>query len=113
MIIRLYVGGMTIRDIQNHLASTIGTDLHEETTSTITDTVLGEVSTWQTRQLGARRSHCCLTVPVARGPRSVSVCPHLRFVVVHRGRRCEVYRQAQRYSVASAYFTNQDCASSS
>ncbi|MGD6911660.1 transposase, partial [Micrococcus luteus] len=27
MIISLYAGGMTIRDIQHHLASTIGTDL--------------------------------------------------------------------------------------
>jgi len=31
MIISLYAGGMTIRDIQHHLVSTIGTDLSHET----------------------------------------------------------------------------------
>jgi len=43
MIISLYAGGMTIRDIQHHLARTIGTDLSHETISTITDAVLEEV----------------------------------------------------------------------
>lgn len=33
MIISLYAGGMTIRDIQAHLARTIGTDLSHDTIS--------------------------------------------------------------------------------
>ena len=53
MIISLYAGGMTIRDIQHHLASTIGTDLSPETISNITDAVLDEVYAWQTRPLDA------------------------------------------------------------
>jgi putative transposase len=53
MIISLYAGGMTIRDIQHHLASTIGTDLSPETISNITDAVLDEVIAWQTRPLDA------------------------------------------------------------
>jgi len=53
MIISLYAGGMTIRDIQHHLASTIGTELSPETISNITDAVLDEVYAWQTRQLDA------------------------------------------------------------
>lgn len=53
MIISLYAGGMTIRDIQHHLARTIGTDLSAETISNITDAVLEEVSAWQTRPLDA------------------------------------------------------------
>lgn len=53
MIISLYAGGMTIRDIQHHLASTIGTDLSPETISNITDAVLDEVMAWQTRPLDA------------------------------------------------------------
>ncbi len=53
MIISLYAGGMTIRDIQHHLASTIGTDLSPETISNITDAVLDEVLAWQTRPLDA------------------------------------------------------------
>jgi transposase-like protein len=51
MIISLYAGGMTIRDIQHHLASTIGTDLSHETISKITDQVAEEVLAWQTRPL--------------------------------------------------------------
>lgn len=51
MIISLYAGGMTIRDIQHHLVSTIGTDLSHETISKITDEVLEEVLAWQRRPL--------------------------------------------------------------
>ena len=42
---------MTIRDIQHHLASTIGTDLSHETISNITDAVSEEVLAWQSRPL--------------------------------------------------------------
>ena len=51
MIISLYAGGMTIRDIQAHLARTIGTELSHETISKITDAVLDEVKAWQSRPL--------------------------------------------------------------
>jgi putative transposase len=51
MIISLYAGGMTIRDIQHHLESTIGTELSPETISKITDEVLDEVIAWQNRPL--------------------------------------------------------------
>jgi putative transposase len=51
MIISLYAGGMTVRDIQHHLARTIGTELSHDTISTITDAVLEEVKAWQTRPL--------------------------------------------------------------
>ena len=51
MIISLYAGGMTIRDIQAHLARTIGTELSHETISKITDAVLEEVKAWQSRPL--------------------------------------------------------------
>ncbi len=53
MIISLYAGGMTIRDIQHHLVSTIGTELSHETISKITDEVLEEVLAWQRRPLEA------------------------------------------------------------
>lgn len=39
MIISLYAGGMTVRDIQHHLEKTIGTDLSPETISNITGAV--------------------------------------------------------------------------
>lgn len=51
MIISLYAGGMTIRQIQWHLAQTVGTELSHETISNITDTVLEAVLEWQNRAL--------------------------------------------------------------
>jgi putative transposase len=53
MIISLYAGGMTIRDIQAHLERTLGTELSQETISNITDAVLEEVKAWQARPLEA------------------------------------------------------------
>ncbi|MGV0688209.1 transposase, partial [Mycolicibacterium thermoresistibile] len=47
MIISLYAGGMTLRDIQFHLASTIGTDVSHETISKIVDEISEEVLAWQ------------------------------------------------------------------
>ena len=51
MIISLYAGGMTIRDIQHHLATTLGTELSHETIANITDAVLKAVMEWQNRPL--------------------------------------------------------------
>ncbi len=56
MIISLYAGGMTIRDIEAHLARAIGTELSHETISKITDAVLEEVKAWQARPLEERRA---------------------------------------------------------
>ena len=53
MIISLYAGGMTVRDIQHHLARTLGTELSHDTISKITDAVLEEVKAWQSRPLDA------------------------------------------------------------
>jgi putative transposase len=53
MIISLYAGGMTVRDIQHHLARTVGTELSHDTISKITDAVLDEVKAWQSRPLDA------------------------------------------------------------
>ena len=53
MIISLYAGGMTIRDIQAHLERTLGSELSHETISNITETVAEEVKAWQSRPLEA------------------------------------------------------------
>ncbi|MCF8572249.1 IS256 family transposase [Gordonia sp. HY002] len=53
MIVSLYAGGMTVRDIAHHLASTIGTELSHETISKVTEEVADEVATWQHRDLDA------------------------------------------------------------
>ena len=44
MIVSLYAGGMTVRDIGHHLHRTLGVELSHDTISTITDAVLEEVS---------------------------------------------------------------------
>ncbi len=51
MIISLYAGGITVRDMCHHLATTLGVDMSPDTISTITDAVLEEVMIWQNRQL--------------------------------------------------------------
>lgn len=53
MIISLYAGGMTVRDIRHHLVSTLGTELSAETISNVTEAVAEEVTAWQTRPLEA------------------------------------------------------------
>jgi len=53
MIVSLYAGGMTVRDIGHHLAATIGTELSHETISKIVDAVTDEVLAWQQRPLEA------------------------------------------------------------
>ena len=54
-IISLYAGGMTLRDIEYHLASTIGTEISRETLSKVVDEVCDEVLAWQRRPLEAGR----------------------------------------------------------
>jgi len=51
MIISLYAGGMTVRDIQHHLASTLSVELSVGTISRITDAVAEAVLEWQRRPL--------------------------------------------------------------
>ena len=53
MIVSLYAGGMTLRDIAHHLASTVGTELSHETISKIVDEIGEEVLAWQRRPLEA------------------------------------------------------------
>ncbi len=51
MIISLYAGGMTVRDIEHHLDRTLGVEVSHGTISKITDAVLEEVKAWQHRPL--------------------------------------------------------------
>ena len=53
MIVSLYAGGMTQRDIAHHLATTVGTELSYETISKIVDEIGEEVLAWQRRPLEA------------------------------------------------------------
>lgn len=53
MIVSLYAGGMTVRDIAYHLDATLGTQLSHETISKIVDEISEEVLAWQRRPLEA------------------------------------------------------------
>ena len=55
VIISLYAGGMTVRDISHHLQRCYGSEVSPDTISTITDEVLEEVKAWQTRPLDEGR----------------------------------------------------------
>jgi putative transposase len=50
-IISLYARGMTVREIQGHLAELYGTDVSPDFISKVTDAVLEEVREWQSRPL--------------------------------------------------------------
>jgi putative transposase len=50
-IIAMYARGMTVRDIQAHLAEIYGVRVGHDLISTVTDTVLEDVKAWQSRPL--------------------------------------------------------------
>jgi len=51
IIISLYSGGMTVRDIEHHLHRTLGVELSHDTISKITDGISESVKEWQHRPL--------------------------------------------------------------
>jgi len=52
-ILSLYARGMTVREIQGHLAELYGTEVSPDLISRVTDAVLDEVREWQNRPLEA------------------------------------------------------------
>ena len=52
-ILSLYARGMTVREIQGHLEEMYGTEVSPTLISTVTDAVIDEVKTWQSRPLDA------------------------------------------------------------
>ena len=72
MIISLFAGGMTVRDIEHHLHRTLGVELSHETISNITDAVLEEVKAWQNRPLDPGR------IPVVVANQMVMSCSRHR-----------------------------------
>ena len=52
-ILGLYAGGMTTRDISDHLSELYGVEIGRDTISTVTDAVLADVEAWRTRPLEA------------------------------------------------------------
>ena len=50
-VIGMYARGMTVREIQGHLAELYGLEVSPELISTITDEVMAEVAEWQARSL--------------------------------------------------------------
>ena len=50
-ILSMYARGMSVRDIQAHLAEIYGTEISPDLISRVTDAVVDEVQTWQARPL--------------------------------------------------------------
>ena len=50
-ILAMYAGGMTVRDIEAHLAELYGVHVGRDTVSRVTDAVLQDVQAWRTRPL--------------------------------------------------------------
>jgi putative transposase len=48
-ILGLYAGGMSVRDIAQHLTDLYGTEIGRDTISRVTDAVLADVAAWRTR----------------------------------------------------------------
>jgi putative transposase len=52
-ILALYAGGMSVRDIEQHLRDLYGVEIGRDTISRVTDAVLADVEAWRTRPLEA------------------------------------------------------------
>jgi putative transposase len=52
-VLDLYAGGMSVRDIAQHLSGLYGTEIGRDTISRVTDAVLEDVQAWRTRPLEA------------------------------------------------------------
>jgi putative transposase len=52
-VLGLYAGGMSVRDISDHLSELYGTEIGRDTVSRITDAVLEDVVAWRSRPLDA------------------------------------------------------------
>ena len=52
-ILGLYAGGMSVRDIEEHLSDLYGVEIKRDTISRVTDAVLADVEAWRTRPLDA------------------------------------------------------------
>jgi putative transposase len=50
-ILGLYAGGMTVRDISQHLSELYATEIGRDTISRITDAVLEDIAAWRSRPL--------------------------------------------------------------
>jgi putative transposase len=50
-ILAMYAGGMTVREIQGHLAEIYGTEISADLISRVTDSVVDELKQWQQRPL--------------------------------------------------------------
>jgi putative transposase len=70
VIISLYAGGMTVRDISHHLHRVYGIEVGPDTVSTISDEVLDEVKAWrQQRPLDEGCTRSCTSTRVdGEGP---------------------------------------------
>ncbi len=80
MVIGPYAGGMTVRDIQHHLAKTVGTESSHETVSSVAGAVAGSVPEWRERPSDGFYPVMCpdaIRVKVGDGGRVVPEAAHI------------------------------------
>jgi transposase-like protein len=68
-ILSLYARGMTVREIQGHLAELYGTEVSPDLISRVTDAVVDEVREWQNRPLAAPCTGATMTRDRVKIPR--------------------------------------------
>ena len=81
-VIALYARGMTVRDIQSHLAEIYGTDVSPDMISRITDGVLADVKAWQTRPLDGVYAVLYLDALVVKVRDGASVRNHACYLAI-------------------------------
>ncbi len=54
-VVSMYARGMTVREIQGHLAELYGLDVSPDLISAVTDAILDEIAEWQVRRDRGRR----------------------------------------------------------
>ncbi len=81
-ILTLYARGMTVREIQGHLAELYAADVSPDLISRVTDAVIDEVREWQNRPLD-QVYHAC-AAPGRGGTRKCTAAPDHRSGPDHR-----------------------------
>ena len=90
-VIALYARGLTVREIQGHLAEIYGTEVSPDLISRITDAVLDDVKAWQTRPLEALYAIVYLDALIVKIRDGQSVRNHACYLAI--GVNCDGERE--------------------
>jgi putative transposase len=74
-VVSMYARGMTVREVQGHLADLYGIDVSPDLISAVTDAILDEIAEWQVRRDRGRRPR---KLDERRSRRSIRSCSSMR-----------------------------------